>query len=80
LLYFFALTLWATVLIFFIFGNGKNYGERFFAFFTIELICGHHTPPFVRVTSIKFPVLGFFDSLSVCELFEGLYKPVEVPD
>jgi hypothetical protein len=51
LLQFFSFTLWATVFFLFIFGNRKDYAKRLFTFFTEELICGHHTPPFVSVLS-----------------------------
>jgi hypothetical protein len=47
LLYFFAFTLWTTVFFLFIVGNRKDYAKRFFTFFTVELICGHATPPFL---------------------------------
>jgi hypothetical protein len=55
----------------FIFGYRKNYGKRFFAFFTIKLICGHHTPPFVRVIS---------RCTQYVEIFEGLYISVGKAD
>ena len=47
MLYFFGFTLWAIVFFLVVIGNRKDLAKEFFTILTVELICGHVTPPFL---------------------------------